>query len=1040
MPEAPFYFTGGTVPRDASCYVTREADERLFRALRAGEFCYVLTARQMGKSSLMTRVAQRLREEGVAVAVLDLTAFGRNISAEQWYDQLLARIGRELRLEDELDDFWLENERLPPLTRFLTALTDLVLKLKPGDVVLFVDEIDIVRSLNFDTDELFAAIRELFNRRVDQPDLRRLTFCLLGVASPSDLIKDPRITPFNTGTRIELTDFSENEASPLAEGFGASPELSHSALKRVLHWTGGHPYLTQRLCRIAAESKALSNSAVDAACREHFLDPQAQGAEDNLRFVGDRLLRATDDKHTVLGRFREVLHGKKVALDETDPVQEVLRLSGIVRVENGRLKIRNRIYERVFDGAWIERNTETAEKRRQEAAFRRGLNRAIGIASAVGTVLVALSAVALNQARLAESREVRALNLAYVANMNLIQREWEASPPNIARVRDLLAEMRDSPHRGWEWDYWSRRCNLSLLTLSGHHGLLNHVAYSPDGTKIVTTSDDYSARIWDAASGEQLAEMRVSEAAVQSAAFAPTGALLTGSMDGKIRVWPASDYKKSREFAAHPGGVRSVAVSPDGRQLLTAGVDRTAKVWDLATFRLLHTLAGHSDIVEDARFSRDGRLIGTASGDGTARVWDAATGAQKNRLGGYGGKLPALVFLPNAKRLVAASDDTLVRVWDLPAGTETLLLRQHQEPVRSLDVSPDGRHIAAGGDDGFVTMWDVSTAMPDFRLLGHEWFISGVAFSPDGTRLATASWDDTARVWDAQQSRESLILRAEGPVTAVACSPDSRQVVTGDNDGIVRLWDASTGTKGAPFARHNSPISALRFLPSGRVATAGEDGVAWLWKPDTGDAAGPISPKSGAVRDLDASRDGSRLLLGIEDGTARIWDAEGKSEQLRIKAGAGPVDAVAFHPEGRRFATAVRDGPVSMWNGGKHEWRSSEKSLQTRTLAFSPDGSRLAEGSGDRSVTIRDAATGKELHHLKGHQYEVTVVAWSPDGRRLLSGSLDNTLKLWDPAIGREVLTLRGLYEVRSAAFSPDGRSIIGGGAEGAAHVWSIAR
>src|SRR5687767_5237781 len=173
-PHTSFYVTGGSLPPDTLSYVERRADTELVEALRQGEFCYVLTSRQMGKSSLMVRTAARLREAGTAVAVLDLTAVGQNLDAEQWYDGLLGLLGRALELEDELEDFWLDHQRLGPLQRWMAALREVVLARVPGPVVLFIDEIDAVRSLPFSADEFFAAIRECYNHRTEDPDYCRL--------------------------------------------------------------------------------------------------------------------------------------------------------------------------------------------------------------------------------------------------------------------------------------------------------------------------------------------------------------------------------------------------------------------------------------------------------------------------------------------------------------------------------------------------------------------------------------------------------------------------------------------------------------------------------------------------------------------------------------------------------------------------------------------------------------------------------------------------------------------------------------------------
>jgi tetratricopeptide (TPR) repeat protein len=412
-----FYVIGGTLQRSAPSYVSRQADEDLYNGLTEGKFCYLLTSRQMGKSSLMVRTAARLREDGAAVAVLDLTAIGQNLTAEQWYDGLLGRIGQQLDLEDELEDFWLDHERLGPLQRWMRAVREIVLTRFKGRVVIFVDEIDAVRSLPFSTDEFFAGIRAFYNQRTEDTELQRLTLCLLGVATPSDLIRDTRTTPFNIGQRIELTDFSEREAIPLTEGLGRGAGLGETLLKRVLYWTGGHPYLTQRLCQAVAEDAGVTSPAgVDRLCEEMFLSSRARERDDNLLFVRERILRNEADRAGLLDLYAKVREGKRVSDDDTNPLLGILRLAGIVRIALGRLHVRNRIYQHVFDRNWIIANMPDAELRRQRAAYRKGILRAAAVAAVILALMAGLAIAAVKQRN-------RAVDEAHRADRNAQDRE-----------------------------------------------------------------------------------------------------------------------------------------------------------------------------------------------------------------------------------------------------------------------------------------------------------------------------------------------------------------------------------------------------------------------------------------------------------------------------------------------------------------------------------------------------------------------------------------------------------------------------------------
>lgn len=358
-----FYTAGGTLKLTVLSYLERAADEQLPKAIERKQFCYILTPRQMGKSSLMVRTKQRLEKVGVRSVIIDLTSIGTTqISVEQWYLGQLQRIVTQLHMQTDYVDWWQRQSHLGVVQRFINFLSDIVLNEIAEPIVIFVDEIDTILSLpkTFITDDYFAAIRALYNERAINPSLERLSFVLLGVVSPSDLIKDVKRTPFNIGTRIHLTDFTLQEAKPLMNGLAPDRDLAEQLLEQILFMTGGHPYLTQKTCmRVAkwAQSEwnpTLAPVIVDELVKEMFLSEVGRNTDDNLQFIRKRILESR--AATALLRCYKRVRSRETLLDsELDPILVALKLSGLIKAnDDGILKTRNPIYESVFDKAWID--------------------------------------------------------------------------------------------------------------------------------------------------------------------------------------------------------------------------------------------------------------------------------------------------------------------------------------------------------------------------------------------------------------------------------------------------------------------------------------------------------------------------------------------------------------------------------------------------------------------------------------------------------------------------------------------------------------
>lgn len=862
-----FYITGGTLPAEAGSYIVRRADTELLNGLRNGEFCYVLNTRQMGKSSLMARTAAQLRQDGCTVVLLDLTAIGQNLSVEQWYAGLLGRMALQTGQKDDLFEFWRANREIGPMQRFLETIRGVLLAPVSGEqpavdkLIIFVDEIDAVRSLPFSADEFFAGIRECYNRRADDTAFTRLTFCLLGVATPSDLIQDTRISPFNIGRRIELKDFTLDESEPLAAGLNHANALSF--VKRIFHWTNGHPYLTQRVCMAVAEMlftgrqgdkeagrpggarsvltpntehltpSAISNtehrtpnSLVDALVERLFLSKAAQETDDNLTFVRSRILRSESDVTTLLDMYLRVRTGKRVRDDETNQMCGVLRLSGITAAERGFLRTRNRVYEQVFNRAWVMENLPNSEVIRQRRAYRLGVMRTAGLATVVLGIVSGLavnSKLLANRAHRLELAAVADKNLArrqvYAANMVQLQAAYNSQ--DYGRARNLLRDTASFPSRGFEWRYWNRILHNELTTIDTP-GPLSLMAWSRDGKWVVTQPQSSLVTphidLWDPAAGAHLRTLHGRTDRLRGV-LSPVSRNLVALIDapiqaaGVVTLW---NPETGASLGALPEPALQATLAADGLHVLTIQRrakrlesktgDFSLKCWNAASKTLAYEIAvpGRPSFGVEAnngsvQSTADGRLIlcgGYNNVDSPLMLLEAATGrllwAPPNKC--------MLQGLSPAGHYLATVEDMeprfcRIRLWDVVSHREITLEGAAPEqtyPVDDLAFSPDEKTLACTGGlrgvPGNIWTWSVPYGRRGMRAFkhafeGHRAEVYYPRYAPDGSYLLTTGLDQSLRQWDMKTGRQIGIY----PYNIMSCaiSPDGSRFLTADSNSVL---------------------------------------------------------------------------------------------------------------------------------------------------------------------------------------------------------------------------------------------------------------
>lgn len=497
-----------------------------------------------------------------------------------------------------------------------------------------------------------------------------------------------------------------------------------------------------------------------------------------------------------------------------------------------------------------------------------------------------------------------------------------------------------------------------------------------------------------------------------SVAFSPNGTLLvTSDTNGDIRLYQVVDGKQILTLKGHTAWIWSVRFSPDGSIIASGSDDQTVKLWNVNTGECLKTLPGHSGTIRSVAFSPQGNILASASEDRTVRLWDVDTGHCLNTLIRNGKRMLSVAFGPNNHTLAIGSEDQMVTLWNISTDQCIYNLQGHTGWVWSVAISPDGQMLASGSHDQTVKLWDVNTGRCLHTLQGHTNWVNSVAFSPDGQTLASGSEDSSVKLWDVGTGQCLKTLQGDwNRVWSVAFSPQGTTLASVNDNQTLRLWDISTGNCFKTLQGYSNRVWSVAFSPKGTILAGGiEDQTVRVWDVSTGACLHTLLGHTGRVWSVAFSQDGHTLASGCHDQTVRLWDvSDGKCFQI-IQDHRGWVWSVTFNVDGPTLASGGGDQTVKLWE------QSTDQSLgilQGHTncvysTAFSPDGRMLASGSGDQTVKLWDVSTKSSVRTFSGHTKLVWSVAFSPQGNTLASGSEDETIKLWDVETGECLKTLK---------------------------------
>jgi WD40 repeat protein len=954
-------------------------------------------------------------------------------------------------------------------------------------------------GLSFSIDDFFALIRFCYNQRAINPEYQRITFAIFGVATPSDLIRDRTKTPFNIGQAVELKGFEWEEVTPLIQGLEKTVEQSASVVKAILDWTAGQPFLTQKLCHLVVElsQRTMGDRGlnfippgtesfwIENLVKTRIIERwESQDEPEHLRTIRDRIERNGQRAGRLLGIYQKVWEGIEIKSDDSQEQIELL-LSGLVVRHEGILKVKNRIYQQVFNLQWVEKKLAAlrpysqvfdawvASGQKDKSRLLRGQALKDAQTWAQGKSLSDLDYQFLAASQEVDRQELQlfleAERLKEVeARLALKIKSAKRQTYLIAGLSFALAiaiaagifafsqyqkALASQRNEAIEKIQGRARYSEALFALDKRLDALIEALKARIELKHLAPTDPQTETM------VELALRRSIYGAVESnrfSGYASVNAALDVSSDGEmiavatmgngVQIWQR-DGRLLDTFKGYRGPVISVDISPNGQLIASSNGDTTVKLWR-RDGTLVKTLTGFKAVTGQAKFSPDGKLIVASSGDGTIKIWRSDGRLLKTLKHGAILSTP-VAFSPDGELIASAADSGTLKLWQ-PDGTLLKTLSGMPSPVFSIDFSPDSKTLATGEGDGKLHLWQRDGSLLK-TFTAHDGAINALAFSPNGQILVSGSEDKMLKFWSLDGTLLNAIKGHDSGILDLAFSPSGDTLYSASLDGTVKVWKLRNRLL-TILRGHTAGMWGIAFSPDGQLIASSSPNETILWRKD------PISYRrlngpSSRFGSVAISPNGQTIATVGADQSVKLWSPKGKL-LYSLKGHKGDIRRVAFSPDGQMLASSSSDRTVKLWRlDGTEIATFRGHTAGIWGVAFSPDGSTLASTSGDNTVKLWRLASPKPatphptpalkgfgedslFKTLQGHNNTVTGVAFSPNGELIASVSEDRTAKLWSRD-GKLLHTLKGHDSgIWSVAFSPDSQTIATGSNDGIIKLW----